>query len=378
MTGVWRYLTSEGASAASGLAVDEALMIGFGRQKTEPAPVLRLYTYADHAALCGRYQNIEAEIRLDACLRSGTGIGRRPTGGGAIVMGGGQLGVAVVTNAPVEMSPKAMLLHFAGGIVAGLSTLNIDASFGGKNDLKVDGRKIAGLGLYVDGNGALLFHASILADLDIRFMLDVLNIPAAKLGPDAGAAVAERVTTVSRETGSTYDGRRLRAVIANGFRDTLAVELADSELTGAEHSAATDLAANKYSSDEWLFQRSPHPDSTGTAVLKTPGGLIRAYVALSGDLIKSALFTGDFNELPDSLEKFEDALKWNRADDDQLRETARACVADGADLGVQPEALATLVSEAAAQARTRELAAPERDGSCYFPDHDETTERQRA
>ncbi len=57
---------------------------------------MRLYTYRPHVALVGRFQNIEAELNLDECDRFGAEINRRPTGGGAIVMGDGQLGLALV------------------------------------------------------------------------------------------------------------------------------------------------------------------------------------------------------------------------------------------------------------------------------------------
>ena len=96
-------------------------------------------------------------------------------------------------------------------------------SFHGKNDLEVDGRKIAGLGLYVDPAGAMLFHASILADLDVEFMLEVLQIPAAKLADRAVAAVAERLTTVSAETGQPLRRDDASAGDRPGIRGRLSV-----------------------------------------------------------------------------------------------------------------------------------------------------------
>ncbi len=365
----WRYLTEDDVGAAAGLAADEALMHAHARDRDTAPPVLRLYTYASHAALCGRYQHLEAEIDVDACARTGTAFNRRPTGGGAIVMGEGQLGVAVVTRAPSGDRPKSVLVRFSTGIVAGLARLGIDASFGGKNDLKVEGRKIAGLGLYLDGEGGLLFHASVLADLDVAFMLDVLDIPAAKLGERAVAAVNERVTTVSRETGEPWTGASLRDVIAQGFSDALGVMLEPSGPSGEERVRAERLAADKYASDEWLFHRSPHPDATATALLKTPAGLVRLYLALSGDVIKSALFAGDFNEIPAPLAAFEAGLKWQRLDAATLTGLAAVACPDGT-LDVAPDAIVDLVLEAGDRALTRDRAAPARDGSCYFPEND--------
>ena len=82
-------------------------MAGVGRDATRPRPTLRLYTYASHAALVGRYQTLDAEVDLEACAATGTAVSRRPTGGGAIVMGRDQLGVALVLPAPATRAAHA-------------------------------------------------------------------------------------------------------------------------------------------------------------------------------------------------------------------------------------------------------------------------------
>lgn len=359
-----RLLVEDGVGAAAGLAFDEALMAGYAREAAPRPPTLRLYTYASSCALVGRYQHLEAEVDLEACARTGTAVGRRPTGGGAIVMGASQLGVAFVARAGDER-PREVLRRLSAGVAAGLAALGIDASFGGKNDLETGGRKIAGLGLYLDGRGALLFHASVLADLDVPFMLDVLRIPAAKLGGRGLRAVEERVTTVSRETGSPATGADLRAPVADGFAAALGVELEPGEADAEERRRAARLEREKHSSEGWLGQRGPQRDATGTALLRTPAGLVRLYLAAQGRTIKSVLFAGDYNELPEPLARLEAALRWSRLDAAELRRAAaRACDGDSG-LGVSPDELANAVLRAGARA----LAAPaRRAGSCYFPE----------
>jgi lipoate-protein ligase A len=369
----WRLLTHVGVGAAAGLALDEAMLAGYARG-ADPAwpPTLRLYTYQSHCALVGRYQHLEAEVDLDACRRTGTGYSRRPTGGGAIVMGAGQLGVAVATRAPAEQNPRALLGRYAEGIVAGLAELGIEATFAGKNDLSVGGRKIAGLGLYLDPGGGLLFHSSILADLDIPFMLDVLNIPAAKLGDKAVAVVAERITTVTRETGRTVDGVDIRDVIATGFAKALGVELSPGATTEAEDTLAARLEVERYGSEAWCNESSPQPDATATSVFKTPEGLVRCYLALHGPTIKSALFTGDFNTVPEPLARFEASLRWARLEEATLEKLAASTCPDGTGLGVETSELVKAVlaaGERAALSSSGMAAAPVRpSGSCYFPE----------
>jgi lipoate-protein ligase A len=363
-----RLLADIGVSAFAGLAVDEALMAGYARDEPPRASTLRLYTYRSHCALVGRYQHLEAEVDLEACRRTRTQVSRRPTGGGAIVMGAGQLGIAFVTRAP-EARPKELLERYSRGIVAGLAQLGIAASFGGKNDLEVAGRKIAGLGLYADGRGGLLFHASVLADLDVPFMLQVLRIPAAKLGQRGIAAVSERVTTVTRETGAAWSGAALRDTVASGFAQALGLELEEATLTSGERRTVERLERERYRARGWLHEAGVQPDATASSVLRTPEGVVRLHLATQGSTIKSVVFTGDYNELPAPLARFESALRWTRLEPASLRRlAARACMGE-TGLGVPPDALADAVLRAGRRALARAHAAPVRSqGSCYFPE----------
>lgn len=364
----WRLLGDDGAGAAEGLALDEALLARYARGEPPRPPTLRLYTYRTHCAIIGRYQNLDAEVDLETCRRTGTQVSRRPTGGGAIIMGAGQLGVALIAAAPPDRRPREIIEEMAGGLIAGLSELGVGAVFKGKNDLEVAGRKVAGLGLYLDQAGAMLFHASVLADLDIGFMLQVLRIPAAKLADKAAAAVAERVTTVTRLTGSPWDGPALRPVIAAGFAAAFGAGLEPGEPAAAERQLAATLAADRYASESWLADRSAALDGSGSATLKTPAGLATIYLTTHGDLVKNAIVVGDFNELPSAVTELEAALRWHRLDD---RSVADAVTGSGAGqaLGVPAAQLVEAVLRAGRQAGERLAAAPVRsEGSCYFPE----------
>jgi lipoate-protein ligase A len=373
----WRYLADDDAGAAEGLALDEALMAGASRSAAEPRPVLRLYTYRSHAALVGRYQTLAAEVDLDACAATGTAVSRRPTGGGAIVMGRDQLGVALVLPGRAT-APKLLIEELGQGVVDGLASLGIEASFGGKNDLVADGRKIAGLGLYVDARGAMLFHTSLLVDLDVRFMLRVLRIPAAKLADKAVAAVGERVTTVRSRLGSAVTLGEVRSAVAAGFARRFGATLVPDSPSDEERQAAADLVVAKYAATGWLHEHQAQPDGTGTAVFRSPEGLVRVFVAAQGRLAKSVMFTGDFNTLPTGLKQLEADLRWR-----QLEPSAVAAVVAGTrrshadDLGWRSDHdLVRAVLDAGARAAQRTAAHPVRaEGSCYFPDIDARSPR---
>jgi hypothetical protein len=176
------------------------------------------------------------------------------------------------------------------------------------------------------------------------------------------------VTTVSGETGETWTGATLREVMALGFSEAFGVDLEESEPSAAELACTASLVEKKYSTEGWLFGRGPQSDATATALIKTPSGLLRLYVALQGDIIKSALFTGDFNQMPEPISRFESALKWARAEAGELERIAAGCFPNGTGLEVEAEVLTAAILDAAAKSADHRLAAPDRSGSCYFPE----------
>ncbi|RMG68526.1 MAG: lipoate--protein ligase family protein, partial [Calditrichaeota bacterium] len=311
---LWRYIEEDGVSAHEGLAADEALLAAYGRQEQAAMfdGTLRLYTYRAHCALVGRFQNLSAEINLDYCRKHDIQVSRRPTGGGAILMGPAQLGVCAVISThhrPELANPVQAYHYFAAPLIHALRALGIQAAFRPKNDLEVGGRKIAGLGVYYDPHGALLFHASLLVDLDIALMLRVLNIPGEKYRDRVMIrSVRQRLTTVSRELGQPLATDQVRRQVAAAFEQVLGIQLQDQPFGPAEKEAIAALARRKYLSPDWLYLQSPNLDMTGTAVKKTPLGLLRIYIALAGRTIKSVLIAGDYFDFAQTFRHLEGRL----------------------------------------------------------------------
>jgi len=314
-----RLLTDDGVTASFGLAADEALANGAGDGASPPT--LRLYTYRSHAALVGRFQTVESEVNLPFCAARGIAVNRRPTGGGAILMGADQLGIALVQPAGPQDSygrARESMARFARGLVTALRELGIGAGFRRKNDLEVEGRKIAGLGMYRSPSGGLLFHASLLVDLDVPLMLEVLRTPYEKLADKGIGSVAARITSLRRLLGpglSTDDARR---AVARGYAGALGAELLPGDLSSAERTAIASLEATKYRTREWVFQEATLRDSQGSARLKTEAGLLDVRVALAGGVFKAVHIGGDFFAAETAVARLEAALRWCPSEPDAV------------------------------------------------------------
>lgn len=354
MSAPWRYIADDGVSGSFGLAADEYLMEAYAGGQARP-PTLRLYTYRSHCVLVGRFQNVAAELNLCfggqvASLPQGIELNRRPTGGGTILMGADQLGIALVTPAPTY--PQEAFQTYGAGIIQGLSTLGIEAQFRPKNDLEVAGRKIAGLGIYVN-EGALLFHCSLLVDMDISLMLSLLNIPREKLADKDIASFAERLTTVRRETGLSLSVAQVRQAVQAGFEQTFNTAMMPALFTQEELAGIRKLEQDKYLTPEWIFQRLPTPDMSGSSLRKTRGGLLRVYVALTGEVIKSVLITGNFFAPTPLLTNLEARLKWTAATSEEVEKVVAEALNSGGIPYLTPQSLSDAILEAVRDAQTK-------------------------
>jgi lipoate-protein ligase A len=317
-----RLITDDNVSASFGLAADETLALRAGTG--ESPPTLRLYTYRSHCALVGRFQRIENEIRTDYCREHDISINRRPTGGGAIIMGGDQLGIALAMPGRSENAygnARTLMAQFAEGLLKALHTLGIEAAFRNKNDLEVKGRKIAGLGIHRTPTGGLLFHASLLVDLDVELMLRVLATPFEKLSDKHITTVAARTSTVRRETGSSISTDEVRQYVASGYAAAFGAEVLPSGFLPDELTAIAKLEKDKYLSPEWIFQTTQVADSSGVARIKTSGGLLEVRVVLAGRTLKAVSINGDFFTSEDAVADLERSLRWHVVEPDSLTAT---------------------------------------------------------
>jgi len=323
--GTWRYINESDVSAHYGLATDEQLMKPYVNETlTNHQATLRLYNYQDHCALVGRFQNINAELDLDSCSRQNIDFGRRQTGGGAIIMGKDQLGLCVTCSSKTFpwTNVRDLCYLFSRPVIDALSKLGINAEFRAKNDLEVNGKKIAGLGVYIDPHGAIQFHLSLLLDLDILKMLSILQIPIQKYSDKRKVnAVSQRMATVSGEIGRSISHEEIRTLICKSFEAHFDVTMDHSKITTQEKKEIAHLVSDKYSTEGWIYQQTPQADLTGMSLVKTPLGLLRIYIGLKGEVIKSVLITGDFIEHEQLFKEIEAELKWSPLDKAQILAT---------------------------------------------------------
>ncbi|MBI5825794.1 MAG: hypothetical protein HZB18_17340 [Chloroflexi bacterium] len=372
----WRLITDDNVSPSFGLAADETLAQRVGMNQSQPT--LRLYTYRSHCALVGRFQNIENEIRVGYCRENGITLNRRPTGGGAIIMGADQLGVALTIPGRGALrlgaqgdnyaQAREMMGNFSEGLVRGLNQLGVQAKFRRKNDIEVNGKKLVGLGVYRAPSGGLLFHASMLVDLDIELMLRVLNTPFEKISDKEIDTVAGRITTVRRETESNISVDEVRRLIADGFAGAFNLSLLHADgFTRDELDDIAKLENEKYLTEDWVCQTTSVPDSNGSAKIKTEAGLIDVSVTMAGAMIKAAFIGGDFFAAENAVADLEASLRWHASQPEKVAATIGKIFQSRESQfnGIKPEVMIEAVTKAVSRARVVESQMRADPYGCY-------------
>jgi lipoate-protein ligase A len=152
-------------------------------------------------------------------------------------------------------------------------------------------------------------------------MLNVLKIPFEKITDKEISAVSERTTTVHLESNTSLTIDEVRNIIFNGYRDAFRLNIRKGDFTKSELNEVHQLEKNKYMDNDWIFQTTDVPDTTGKALVKTPGGLLDIRLVLAGEMIKSVYIRGDFFTSEHAIADLEQSLRWHSSSENTMSGT---------------------------------------------------------
>jgi len=352
---IWRELFHV-APQARQLALEEVLINSVA--KKEAPPSFRFLFFKPPSVLVGFHQCVEQEVNVAAVRKLRWQIGRRPTGGGTIVMGPDQLGWEAYyrLDEGLPTHPLEAMQAWAGAVSKGLREIGLNANFRPKNDIEVNGRKISGLGAFTVGEGVSVV-GTVIMDMNVSQMLEVTKISAEKISDKAIQSMEERVTSLRRELGHFISARVVMEKIREGIMDTFKIQFRKGELNNTEKKMLPELQ-KRYASRRWIYgERAALKGSGfGEAVLKTPGGLIRAQTKMDRGILQHVLITGDFFAQPSrSILDLEARLKWIRAEAQEIRDTVTSFFNETKPVipGVTPDDFSSVVVSAVESAKPR-------------------------
>jgi lipoate-protein ligase A len=319
----WRLFKNaiRSVSTAEGLAVDDTLPQSVANHGSPP--ILHLYTFVP-SVIVGKYQDIEAALKLDRCRARGIEYNRRSTGGGTVIMGPEiiALGLGINVDWPgLEKGGVGGVFESMGRVlIKALEKLGIPAYFQPKNDLEVSGKKIAGLSAAAETGKSLLFHTSFLVGFDVALMLDIMNTPMEKLNDKGYNCFSQRMTTVREELRKPLPVTAAMDAIQESFEKEFGIRFQEDHPDGWEKNTIRRFIEERYTNREWIFSHKHPRARMGVGRLKTKAGLLEIYLALSGASIENVVITGDFFSTPEDIHRLENALKWTSLRQEKIEE----------------------------------------------------------
>lgn len=262
----WRLLQDEAAGGPWNMAVDEAVARAVGDGLAPPS--LRFYAWSAPTVSFGYLQQTPGGVDLEACRRLGIPLLRRVTGGRA-VLHAQELTYAVALPLSGHwrgLSVSEVFDLVGRGLIAGLKHLGVKATLGeagagpamGQRTgacflvrrmpaILVGGRKLIG-SAQRRFERSVLQHGSLLRDFDVTLHQAVFS-DWPRIDPAAG------ITSLGALLGTCPPIRDLTAALVQGWREAFAAPCIPGGLTSAEQAEARVLAAHRYGSPAWTFQR---------------------------------------------------------------------------------------------------------------------------
>ena len=277
------YYETGSTSAPFNLAVEELLVESMDAN----GPGCFMLWQNGPSVIVGRHQNTRSEVNLPELEKRGIGLVRRLTGGGAVYHDLGNINFTFIL--PRDQGKEPETRELLQPLVDYLGGLGIKAGMEGRNDLSIPGYgKFSGLaGRRLPGK--FLLHGTLLYDVDVSILEQVLLVDPEKYRSKGVASVRARVTNLKPLLPVSL--QELWAGIRNAYGAK------QSPLPENIREKAHSLAAVRYANTDWNIGASP----PGDIVLKRrfPFGALELRLATCKERISSAILTGDFLS-PDS------------------------------------------------------------------------------
>lgn len=277
----WRFISSGAMDPAWNMAIDEAIMNAVS--EGEAPPTLRFYGWQPATLSIGYFQKAEDEVDLAKIEQQGIGFVRRPTGGRA-VLHDQELTYSMILPESYPDMPKSVTESYrvlSNGLLYGFRKLGLQADMVTLADeaekakyasagsaacfdspswyeLVVEGRKVAG-SAQVRQRGVILQHGSILLDMDVDQLFDLLYYPNERLRERLKQSFRQKAVAINDIKRSLGQPPATLAetedAFAQGIPEGLGITLEPGELTEREQAEAERLVAEKYGNREWNLKR---------------------------------------------------------------------------------------------------------------------------
>lgn len=236
----------------------------------------------------GKNQNTTEEINQKYCDDNNIDIVRRVSGGGAVYHDLNNLNYTIISN---DKGGEAFdFKSFSKPVIDALASLGVNASFTGRNDLEIDGRKFCGNAQYVR-SGRIMHHGCLMFDVDTSVLADALKVSKDKIESKGIKSVRARVTNIKEHLPN-------KEMTVLDFKDALKkymnekFGMTEYEFSDDELKEIKAIQAEKNDSWDWVYGKNPEFNIKRNRRLMT--GKIEANIQVDNGIITDVKFFGDF------------------------------------------------------------------------------------
>ncbi|MFW6119563.1 MAG: lipoate--protein ligase [Petrotogales bacterium] len=204
----------------------------------------------ENTIVIGRNQNAWRECRVEKLLNEGGTLSRRPSGGGAVYQDMGNLNFTFIATRNIYNVHRQLRV-----IVKAANSLGINAEFSGRNDILAEGRKFSGNAFYSNKEKAM-HHGTILIDTSFKRLSDYLQVSQAKMKSKGVKSVQSRVINL-KTLKQGLNVEMMKKALIESFSKEYGVEPEKEPLSEIYESDIFKKYYEKYSSEEWIFGKSP-------------------------------------------------------------------------------------------------------------------------
>nr|WP_205395948.1 lipoate--protein ligase [Streptococcus lutetiensis] len=241
----------------------------------------------------GKHQNAIEEINKAYTDKHGIHVVRRLSGGGAVYHDLNNLNYTIISNKAEEGAFD--FKTFSQPVIETLADLGVTATFTGRNDLEINGKKFCG-NAQAYYKGRMMHHGCLLFDVDMTVLGNALQVSKDKIESKGVKSVRARVTNILDELPEKITAQefsdRLLDKMKELYPDMTEYVLSDEELTEIEK-----LADEQFGTWDWTYGQSP--DYAIKRSVRYPAGKLTSYVKVEKSVITGLKIYGDFFGIKD-------------------------------------------------------------------------------
>ena len=277
--------------------------------KNRTEDLLMLWQSAPSVVI-GKHQNPVAEVNLDFVQQHNIPVIRRLSGGGTVYHDPGNINLTVITTV-AQGENLVDFKKFTRPVMAFLKRFGLTASFEGKNNLTVNGKKFSGNAAHVFKN-RVLHHGTLLYQADLHRLEKIIHPGNGHISDKSVKSVRATVENLSQQIKNPPPLSDFLQELKAFLKDYYAVSR-EIELTNAEQQAIEKLAAEKYKS--WQWNAGYSPKYTLRQKRQTEYGIFQVNLEVNEGLITAIelIFEGK------KLEKIGQKLLGQKHDKNELR-----------------------------------------------------------